>query len=80
MVRIENQCTGCSDLGIPCLGRSCPNQRVPVFYCDNRKCIASNTGTDRLFKVDGSQLCMDCVSMIAERMCLDPWEIIESEI
>lgn len=80
MIRIENQCTGCSDLGIPCLGRCCPNQRVPVFYCDNRKCIASNTGTDRLFKVDGSELCMDCVTEIADRNGVDPWDLIDGEV
>ena len=80
MVVFENQCTGCSDLGIPCLGNCCPNRRVPVFYCDNHNCSSSHEGTDRLFKVGDSQLCMSCVQALAERICVDPCDIITGEL
>ena len=80
MVVFENQCTGCSDLGIPCLGMCCPNRKVPVFYCDNHNCPANHDGTDRLFRVADSQLCMDCVEEIAARICVDLEDIIEGEL
>ena len=34
MVKIENWCVGCQDIGLPCLGYGCPNRRVEVHYCD----------------------------------------------
>lgn len=80
MVRIENHCTGCSDLGLPCLGRSCPNLHVPMLYCDNRKCVASFTGAERLFIVDGVHLCMDCINEIADRNGVEPEDLIEGEV
>lgn len=80
MIAYENQCTGCADLGLPCLGRSCPNRKVQVFYCDNKNCVASFTGTDRLFKVGDSQICMDCVYEIADRNGVEPEDLIEGEV
>ena len=80
MIAYENHCTGCSDLGLSCLGQSCPNIKVPVFYCDNRKCVSSFTGTDRLFKVGESQLCMDCIVEIADRNGVNPEDLIEGEV
>ena len=80
MIVYENQCTGCADLGIPCLGNCCPNRNVPVMYCDNRKCMASFTGADRLFVVGGVHLCMDCVQEIADRNGVEPEDLIEGEV
>lgn len=80
MVKYENHCTGCSDLGLPCIGRSCPNTRVPMMYCDNSRCIAHSTGADRLFVVDGSQLCMDCIDDMASRSGIDAEDLIEGEV
>ena len=34
MLRIENHCCDCAAPGYPCMGRSCPNRRVKVYYCD----------------------------------------------
>lgn len=28
---IEDRCVQC---GLPCLGKSCPNQNVVIYYCD----------------------------------------------
>lgn len=55
MKRIENECVGCSSIGIPCLGNSCPNKNVVRFYCD--KCGEER----RLRKYNGEELCQDCL-------------------
>ena len=34
MIKIENWCVGCRDIGLPCIGQSCPNRHVEVHYCD----------------------------------------------
>ena len=34
MVKIENWCVGCRDIGLPCMGSACPNRHVEVHYCD----------------------------------------------
>ena len=80
MIAYENQCVGCSDLGMTCIGKSCPNRKVPVLYCENRKCVSSFTGTDRLFKVGDSHLCMDCIHEIADRNGVEPEDLIDGEV
>ena len=34
MIKIENWCVGCRDIGLPCIGQFCPNRHVEVHYCD----------------------------------------------
>lgn len=34
MRKIENHCCGCAAPGYPCLGPTCPNRNVEVYYCD----------------------------------------------
>lgn len=57
MKRIEDQCMGCAVPGYPCLGASCPNRNVEVYYCDR---CGAEIGDD-LFEVDGEDLCEDCL-------------------
>lgn len=56
MVKIENHCVGCTDLGLHCLGSVCPNINVEVHYCD--KC-GSELGED-FEMADGEELCENC--------------------
>ena len=56
MIRTENECVGCRDVGMPCMGSSCPNRNVKHLYCDNCKGEA-----DKLYDVDGDELCCDCL-------------------
>lgn len=51
----ENECVGCRDLGLPCMGSSCPNRNVVRFYCD--KCKEESD----LYHYDGQELCIDCI-------------------
>jgi hypothetical protein len=57
VVRIENHCVGCTDLGMHCLGSNCPNRNVEVHYCD--KC-GEELG-DEIYEVDGEELCEGCL-------------------
>ncbi len=55
MIRTENECVGCRDMGMPCMGSSCPNRNVKRLYCDNCK-----EEVDELHDVYGDELCNDC--------------------
>lgn len=56
MKKVENECVGCKDLGLYCIGNSCPNNNVTRFYCD--RC-----GEERkLYHYDEyTELCGDCL-------------------
>lgn len=56
MKKTYNECVGCTDLGIGCIGSCCPNRRVTRFYCD--KCDEEIT---EVFLYDGMELCEDCL-------------------
>lgn len=58
--RIENHCCDCAAPGYPCLGRSCPNRHVYVYYCD--KCKGEIGREDEVYKseIDGKDLCEEC--------------------
>ena len=63
MVRYENRCCGCAVPGYPCLGSSCPNRNVPVYYCD--KCGDEIDGD--VYEVDSEELCEDCLKDMFRR-------------
>ena len=63
MKKIENECVGCVDIGLHCLGISCPNKNVIHFYCD--RCGEETT----LYYYDGEEICKDCL--------LEEFEIVE---
>lgn len=56
MVKIENRCCDCAAPGYPCLGSSCPNRHVEVYYCD--KC---GEELEDVYEVEGEQLCEECL-------------------
>ena len=60
-VRIEDECVGCTDLGMYCMGSSCPNRRVERYYCDRcgAECSPDNGG----FGFD--DLCEDCYEVMS---------------
>lgn len=31
----EDECVGCSTMGLACLGSSCPYRNVPHYFCDD---------------------------------------------
>lgn len=62
MVKYENHCCGCAVPGYPCLGSSCPNRNVPVYYCD--KC---GDELEEIYDVDGEELCEECLKDVFRR-------------
>ena len=56
MLKIENHCVGCTDLGLHCIGSHCRNRNVEVHYCDKCDCEI-----DEIYEVDGEELCEDCL-------------------
>nr|DAE43361.1 MAG TPA: hypothetical protein [Caudoviricetes sp.] len=56
MIKYENQCCGCAVPAYPCLGESCPNIKVPRYYCD----ICGNECSD-LYYVEGDDYCLECM-------------------
>lgn len=62
MMCIENECVGCSSLGLPCLGSGCPNRNVVRFYCDNCGTeIDPGFLRDEPEEYDGQHYCEDCL-------------------
>lgn len=56
MKKVENECVGCMDLGLYCLGDSCPNKNIVHYYCDF--CKEEDV---RLYEYDGYEICEDCL-------------------
>ena len=53
MTKIENDCVGCTDIGLPC--KNCGRGRTPHHYCDR---CGDET---RLYRFDDSELCTECL-------------------
>ena len=62
MVQYEDRCVGCSSMGLPCYGNSCPNKNVPVHYCDE---CGDET---QLYEFDGQELCIDCIRRMLHKV------------
>lgn len=58
MKKIEDHCFDCAVPGYPCLGASCPNRAVEVYYCD--KC-GEAIDEENGYEVDGEDICKDCL-------------------
>lgn len=63
MLRYENHCVCCTSLGLHCLGSSCPNRNVPVYYCDKCECEIDGD----VYDVDGEEMCEDCLKEMFRR-------------
>ena len=55
MKKIVNECVGCTDVGLHCLGDSCRHRNVTRFYCD--ECGFE----DVLYHYEGKELCQECL-------------------
>lgn len=62
MLLYENHCCDCATASYPCRGSSCPNRRVPVYYCD--KCGAELV---EVYEVGNEELCEDCLKDMFRR-------------
>lgn len=55
MRRTENECVGCKDMGLFCIGDGCTYKNVVRFYCDRCK------EETKLYNYYGKELCKDCI-------------------
>lgn len=62
MRRVHNECVGCTTMGLPCMGRYCPNRNIVRFYCD--KCKEEK----ELYHYDGKELCIECIEESLEKV------------
>lgn len=58
MLVYEDHCVGCPP-GVGCIGPTCPNRHVPVYYCDQ-----CGDEMDDVFEHDGEEICEDCLKKI----------------
>ena len=63
MIRVENDCVGCEDIGLHCIGYPCRYKQVKRYYCD--ECGDETT----LYDTEYGELCRDCL--------LEKFDIIE---
>ena len=68
MIKYEDECCGCATESYPCLGSACSNRNVPHFYCD--KC---GEDVEELYKVDGEELCEECLKDNFEKVELEEY-------
>ena len=62
MLKVENRCCECATPGYPCLGATCPNRNVEVYYCDE-----CGEELEEIYEVDGEELCEDCLKDMFRR-------------
>lgn len=55
MIKYEDECVGCREIGLPCLGSGCGKTNVPHYYCD--KCGDEEV----LYYYDGQEICLNCI-------------------
>lgn len=64
MITYEDLCVNCTSMGLSCQGNFCPNRNVRTLICDS-----CGKAFDELYKLDGEELCAECV--------LDGLEVVE---
>ena len=55
MITERDECCGCATESYPCLGDSCHRRHTVVLICDE-----CGDEVEKLYKVDGMQLCSRC--------------------
>ena len=58
MIKYENHCCDCAVPGYPCMGSSCPNVNIPVYYCD-----ICNNNIYAEYDIEGEHYCEDCAEV-----------------
>ena len=64
MKKRVNTCLGCKDVGLPCMGKSCPNRMSYVEFCD--ECEEQAT-----VYIDGRAYCMKCANELMDNSFAD---------
>lgn len=54
MIKIVDDCVGCTSMGLPCKGLSCRNRSHEIQCCD--KCESE----EALYHFEGGEYCFEC--------------------
>ena len=69
MKRIDDNCVGCTSVGLPCLGSACPNSPREVEFCDDCADVADVYADYYLNDSYGeSALCEECLEETLNQM------------
>lgn len=63
MKTMENECVGCTSVGLRCLGVSCKYRNVVRLYCD-----LCESEVDTLYVFGYQELCEECVIKSLEKI------------
>lgn len=66
MIKYENHCCSCAVPAYPCMGSSCPNVNVPVYYCD---CCGDDTYAE--YEIEGEHYCEGCANCYLKEIFYD---------
>jgi hypothetical protein len=66
MRKVVDNCVGCTSMGLPCKGVSCPNRSQEILCCD--KCEVSD---ETLYHFEGGEYCIDCIKEMLEKVEYD---------
>lgn len=59
MKKYEDECLGCTTLGLRCQGDTCVNRNVVRYYCD--RCKWEYEPEELYVTDDDEELCTDCL-------------------
>lgn len=68
-VTYSNECVDCATPGYPCMGSSCPNRRVPHYFCDE---CGGEFDADELYQYDED-------TMLCEEHLLEKFEKVSEK-
>lgn len=62
MKQLENECVGCTSIGLHCIGSGCPKRNVPHWYCD--EC----GDEEQLYHYEDKELCINCIEKSLDKV------------
>ena len=62
MKKLIDECVGCTSMGLSCMGITCPNRNIPVYYCDE-----CGEEMEEVYEVYGEELCEECLKDMFRR-------------
>jgi hypothetical protein len=65
MRKIDDNCVGCTSMGLPCMAPACGNSSREMIFCDNHPEEYAD------YIVDGEELCEECAKELLKEVFND---------